>query len=135
MDGNEPVDPAWKDDCSEILRTVYWQRRCELAEKLLRHVFTKREIGRACHILALEEKVKALQSEITSQREAAEHRNRQLRAANLIVSCSGGCDGGIIGSKENVDEKLVCEVERTANRLRAWWNNYRSRQQNRRSSS
>ena len=61
MNGNESIGPKWKDHESEVLRTIYWERRCELAESLLKHVFTGKEIGRACHIHALEEKVKNLQ--------------------------------------------------------------------------
>lgn len=131
MNGNEPVNPAWQSDNCELLRTIYWERRCELAEGLLKHVFTGKEIGRACHIHALEEKIEKLQSEITFQREAAEYRNRQFKAANLIVSCTGGCDTGIIGSKDKINEELVCEVERTAKRIRSWWVNYQYREQHR----
>lgn len=128
MDGHGKTNPAWETGDSSILREVYWERRCKLAESLLKHVFTKKEIGRACHIYDLETKVKELQKQITIQREAAEYRNRQLKAANLIVCCTGGCDTGIMGSKEAISEEIVCEVERTAKRLRSWWNNYRYRQ-------
>lgn len=128
MEGHEQTNPLWKTNDHHLIRVIYWERRCELAESLLKHVFTGKEIGRACHIHDLETKVKELQHEITFQREAAEYRNRQLKAANLIVSCTGGCDDGIIGSKEAISEEIVCEVERTAKRLRSWWNNYRSRQ-------
>jgi len=128
MNGHEPANPDWKDSDCEILRTSYWQKRCSLAEKLLRHVFTKKEIGRACHIHDLETKVKQLQNEVTNQREAAEYRNRQLKAINLIVLCSGGCEGGILGSKDKIDEELVGDVETIASRLRSWLTNYRSRQ-------
>lgn len=128
MNGHEQTNPDWRDSDCEILRTEYWKERCILAEKLLRHVFTKKEIGRACHIHDLETKVKHLQNEITNQREAAECRNRQLKAANLIVLCSGGCEGGILGSRDKIDEELVSEVEMIASRLRLWLVNYRSRQ-------
>ena len=127
MDGNEPVNPAWQNSDRELLRTVYWEERCRLAERLLNHVFTKKEIGRAYHINALEKKVGKLQEEVTHQRKAAEYRNRQLRAANLIISCTGGCDTGVIGSKESINEELVGEVERTAKRLRTPPHNYQSK--------
>ena len=131
MRGHERTDPSWKDDDREILRTIYWERRCELAEKLLKHVFTNKEIGRACHIHDLEVKVKNLQRTVTDQREASEYRNRQLKAANLIVCCTGGCDTGIIGSKGEINEEIVSEVERTAKRLRSWWENYKYKQEQR----
>ncbi len=124
MKGHERTDPSWKDDNNEILRTIYWERRCELAEGLLKHVFTRKEIGRACHIYDLEVKVKNLQRTVTDQREASEYRNRQLKAANLIICCTGGCNTGVIGNKDNINEEIVVEVERTAIRLRSWWNNY-----------
>lgn len=128
MDGHEQTDPSWENSDCELLKTVYWRERCVLAEKLLSHVFTKKEIGRACHIHDLEIKVKQLQNEITRQRGAAEYRNRQLKAANLIVLCSGGCEGGILGSRHRIDEELVSDVETIAKRLRSWLVNYRSRQ-------
>lgn len=128
MDGHERTSPSWRTDDYHLMRTIYWERRCELAESLLKHVFTKKEIGRACHIHDLEIKVKKLQIEITHQRKAAEYRNRQLEAANLIISCTGGCDDGVIGDKDKVTEEIVSEVERTSKRLRSWWNNYKYRQ-------
>ncbi len=129
MDGHEQTDPDWKHSDSEVLRTVYWEERCALAEKLLRHVLTNQEIGRACHIHDLETKVKNLQNQITNQREVAEYRNRQLKTANLIVLCSGGCEGGILGSQDKIDEELVGDVEKIARRLRTWLTNYRGRQE------
>lgn len=128
MEGHEQTNPAWKNNDDEIIRTIYWEQRCELAEELLKHVFTNKEIGRACHIHDLEKKVKKLQKEVTFQREVAEYRNRQLKAANLIVSCTGGCDTGIIGFPDKITEEIVTEVERIAKRLRGWWVNYQSRQ-------
>lgn len=128
MNGHEHANPAWKTDDCELLRELYWSRRCEVAESLLKHVFTKKEIGRACHIYDLEEKVKKIQREITNQREAAEDRNHLLEAANLIVNCTGGCDNSFMGQENKINEKIVCEVEMIAKRLRSWWGNYRSRQ-------
>lgn len=130
MNGHKPMNPDWeKSDC-EILRNAYWEERCALAERLLTHVFTKKEIGRASHIHDLEAKVKHLQREITNQREAAEYRNRQLKATNLIVSCSGGCENGIFGSRDRIDEELVGDVETIASRLRSWLTNHNSRVRN-----
>ena len=131
MKGHEQTNPAYKDHRDPIMREIYWEERCRLAETLLkRHVISNKEIGRACHIYDLEEKVKTLQNQITCQRGAAEYRNRQLRAANIIISCTGGCDTGIIGSKDQINEEVVCEVETIAKRLRHWWNNYHHRQKN-----
>ena len=127
MEGHERNNPNWKNDDCEILREVYWRERCVLAEQLLKHVFTNKEIGRACHIHDLEEKIERLQDEVTHQRKAAEYRNNQLRAANLIVSCSGGCEDGVIGDKDKVNEEMVSEVELIAKRLRSWFVNYRGR--------
>ncbi len=126
MNGHERNNPAWKNEC-DILQAIYWRDRCGLAENLLKHVFTDREIGRACHIHDLEIKVKRLQREITILREVAEYRNTQLKATDLIVSCTGGCKGSTIGSKDEVDEETVCEVERIAQRLRTWLGNYQAR--------
>ncbi len=128
MEGHERNNPKWKDEC-QVLRTVYWRDRCGLAEKLLKYVFTSKEIGRACHIHDLEEKIKRLQDEVTHQRKAAEYRNSQLKAANLIVSCSGGCEGGFMGDKGKVDEEMVSEVELIAKRLRSWFVNCQSRKE------
>ncbi len=131
MEGHEQTNPAYRYHQNSVMKEIYWEERCRLAEALLkRHVISNKAIGRACHIYDLEEKVKTLQKEITFQREAAEYRNRQLRAANIIISCTGGCDTGIIGSKDKIDEEMVCEVERTAKRLRHWWNTYQYRQRN-----
>ena len=127
MEGHERNNPAWASDESQILRMVYWRDRCELAEELLHHVLTRKEIGRACHIHDLETKVKRLQDETTEQRLIAEYRNRQLRAANLITYCTGGCKGGICGSDEKIDDELVSEVEMIAKRLRGWWVNHEAR--------
>ncbi len=128
MDGHEQTNPDWQHSDCEVLRTVYWEERCVLAEKLLKLAFTKKEIGRACHIHDLETKVKHLKNQITIQREAAEYRNLQLKATNLITLCSGGCENGILGSKDKIDEKLVSGVERIAIGLRSWLVNYRCRQ-------
>lgn len=134
MNGHESTNPAWKEDHSPMMRELYWQRRCELAEELLKHTLTNKEIGRACHIHDLEEKNNRLKAEITHQREAAEYRNRQLIASNLIVSCSGGCETGIMGCKDKINEEVVAEVERTAKRLRSWWTNYQFKQARKRNS-
>lgn len=131
MEGHERTNLAYKNHDKSIMREIYWEERCRLAETLLkRHVISNKAIGRACHIYDLEEKVKTLQDQITYQRGAAEHRNHQLKAANIIVSCTGGCDTGIIGSKDKINEKMVCEVETIAKRLRHWWNTYQYRQRN-----
>jgi len=127
MNGHEPHDPAWADSEHSCLREVYWRDRCLLAEDLLKYVFNQKELGRACHIRDLEHKVKSLKDEITHQRIAGEVRNRQLKAANLIVLCTGGCDGGLFGNNDDINEELIAEVERTAKRLRMWYNNYLSR--------
>lgn len=130
MDGHERNNPDWASAESEILRMVYWRDRCGLAEKLLQHVLTRKEIGRACHIHDLEIKVKKLQREVTHQREASEYRNAQLRAANLITYCTGGCKGGICGSDEAITEEVVAEVEMIAKRLRSWLINHNGRVKN-----
>lgn len=124
MDGHERNNPKWADGGSEILRSVYWEERCRLAESLLHKLLTNQEIGRACHIHDLEIKVKRLQEEINEQRLISEYRNRQLRAANLITYCTGGCKGGICGFDEKIDEALVSEVETIAKRLRSWLINH-----------
>lgn len=126
LNGHERNNPAWKNEC-DILQAIYWKDRCILAEYLLKHVFTDQEIGRACHIHDLEIKVKELQRQITILRETAEYRNIQLKATNLIVSCTGACKGSTIGSKDEVDEETVCEVELIAKRLRTWYVNYQAR--------
>ena len=120
MNGHEQTNPKYKTDETSLLREFYWESRCELAEKLLKHVLTEKEIGRACHIHDLEAKVRKLRNELTYQREAAEYRNRQLKAVNLVVSCYG-CDAGLIGDPESINESMVFEVEQIAIRLRKWW--------------
>ena len=121
---------SWQDEEEPILRVAYWRDRCFLAERLVGKTLTKQEVGRARHIDGLEEKFKRQAEEITTMRDIAVYRNRQLEAANLIIRCNGGCTGGVIGSPEKIDEKLVAEVERTAKRLREWWSNYQYRQKN-----
>lgn len=130
MTDNERNDPSWLNSEHDILREMYWKDRCLLAETLLQHVFTRKEIGRACHIHDLEIKVKKLQREITNQREISEYRNVQLKAANLITYCTGGCEGGICGSDEKVDEAMVSNVETIAKRLRSWLVNHNCRVRN-----
>ncbi len=127
MKGHERTNPDWATSDCEILKIAYWEERCALAEKLLENVLTKKEIGRACHIHDLEEKVKQLQFEVTNQREAAEYRNRQLEVTNLIALCSGGCKGGILGSDDKVTEEMVSDVEKIAERLRSWLVNHHGR--------
>ena len=121
---------SWQDEEEPILRIAYWRDRCFLAERLIGKTLTQQEVGRARHIMGLEDKSQRQREEITSMRMIAEYRNRQLEAANLIVRCNGGCTGGIIGSPEKINEELVAEVERTAKRLREWWRNYQYRQKN-----
>lgn len=130
MNGHECNNPEWASNENAIIREVYWKDRCRLAEELLKHVLTRKEIGRACHIHDLEIKVKRLQDEITEQRLIAEYRNGQLRAANLITYCTGGCKGGICGYDEKVDEELVSEVEKIAKRIRIWLTNHDHREKN-----
>ncbi|KKN98900.1 hypothetical protein LCGC14_0141410 [marine sediment metagenome] len=120
-------NPSWEFDDSDLIKMYYWRDRCRLAEKLIQHVLTRKDVGRALHIHGLEEKLRKLQEEMTHQRIAAEVRNKQLKAANMIVCCTGGCEGGIIGSSDKVEEELVVEVERTAKRLRQWWENRKHR--------
>lgn len=134
MNGHEQTNPAWRNDHRAMIRETYWEQRCQLAEELLKHVLTNKEIGRACHIHDLEKKIKHLQLEVTHQREAAEYRNRQLQATNLIVSCSGGCESGIMGSRDRINEEMVSGVERIAKRLRSWWTNYQFKQAKKRES-
>ncbi len=130
MEGHERNNPNWAIGNSKILQTIYWKDRCLFAEHLLKHVFTCREIGRACHINDLEEKVVKLRKEITYQREVAEYRNKQLKAANLIVLCTGGCEGGIMGNDDKIDETAVSNVEMIAKRLRSWLTNHYYRSNN-----
>jgi len=124
MDGHERNNPSWARDENKMLRMIYWRDRCGLAEKLLEHVLTRKEIGRACHIHDLEIKVKRLKKEVTEQKLVSEYRTRQLKAANLITLCSGGCIDGILGSYEKIDNNFVSDVERIAKRLRTWLTNY-----------
>jgi hypothetical protein len=127
--GHEP-HPSWRDSDDEILQSIYWRERCYLAERLLKHVFTNQEIGRAHHIADIEAKLKLLKEQITDLRETAECRNKQLAATNIIACCTGGCLTGIIGDPYKVTEELVVEVERIAERLRSWFANRQSRLRN-----
>lgn len=50
MEGHERRNPDWANSDCYLLRAAYWEKRCALAEQLLEHILTKKEIGRACHI-------------------------------------------------------------------------------------
>lgn len=75
-----------------------------------------------------DEQIKTLRREIRNMQEAAECRNRQLRALTTVqhVVCSGGCDGGV-AHPELVTEDVVAEAERGVARLREWWENRKAR--------
>lgn len=121
--GRERCNPSYRNSDKEVFRDYYWKARCFFAEKLLGNVLDNKEIGRACHMHDLEEKVEHLKRQLTIQREAAEYRNNQLKASNLIVSCTG-CEEGFFGSKEEITEEVVKSTEEIVRRLRIWWTNH-----------
>lgn len=130
MKNYEQNNPAWANDSSDIIKMLYWRERCFIAEKLLNNFLDQKEIGRACHIDALETKVERLKEEIRYQQGVAEYRNRQLNAANLITLCTGGCPGGIMGDGNKIDEQTVCDVEMIAKRMRSWFVNHLYKEKN-----
>lgn len=127
--GHGPSCPDWQNSDKDFLKAAYWREKCYLAERLLKHVFTDQEIGRAHHIADIESKLKILKEQITDLRETAEYKNKQLAATNIIACCTGGCLSGIMGDPHIVTEELVAEVERITKRLRSWFNNRQYRRE------
>lgn len=83
---------------------------------------TKKDARHAEHWNALNDKVRKLKHEITTLREVAEHRNRQMKAVKYIVYCTA-CMAGGPSNKDTITEQEVSDVEQVAKRLRGWWTN------------
>lgn len=110
----------WRRDASAWFRAWYWHGRCLLTERLFWLLFGKKRIGRAHHMADLEAKIERQREELHEMNIVSKVRKDQVDAANLIISCYG-CDSGFMGDFSGVTEETVCEVERTASRLRRWW--------------
>ena len=71
------------------------------------------------------DEVKALKHEIRVMQLSLENKNKQLSMLNNVW-CSGGCNGGF-DNKEMLSEEMVSKAEQYAERLRAYFENYKHR--------
>jgi len=77
----------------------------------------------------LAENVRRLRMEVDEMRKKSEEKNRELDAMHYVW-CSGGCEGGTHrweGSPDDVTEEIVALAERNTGRLRAWFENRKSK--------
>ena len=121
---NRWTNYAWAARSS--MKYVYWRTRCELLQRLIPYAMGRKTAGRAEHIANLEQKIAKLRYEVREMQVAAEQKNNQLLATNLIIRCTG-CSRGGPPEPERVTEEVVREVEVVAHRLREWWTNERGR--------
>ena len=96
------------------------QRHRQQLEDILNRNFTKEELRRADHFLGVERKNRRLREEVRRMQLRAERFNQLLYATGLIVRCTG-CIAGAPDNYADLTEEKVHEVERIAERLRAWW--------------